>query len=159
MAAKTKPIPEGFHTITPHLVIRGAAQAIDFYKRAFGAEELYRSPAPDGKTLMHAALKIGDSPLFLCDEVPQMGAKSPLALGGTPVTIHLYVKDVDRAYKQAIDAGAQSLMPVKDQFWGDRFGVLKDPYGHTWSIASHVEDVSPQEIEKRAAAYKGAPCG
>jgi PhnB protein len=160
MAGKTKRIPEGYHTITPHLVIRNAAQAIDFYKRAFGAEEIYRSPGPDGKKLMHAALQIGNSRVFVCDEFPEQGGKSPLALGGTPIVLHLYVEDVDKVYQQAVQAGAQAIMPVKDQFWGDRYGMLKDPYGHQWSVASHVEDVPPAEIQKRAAAaFKSGCCG
>jgi uncharacterized glyoxalase superfamily protein PhnB len=160
MAGKTKRIPEGFHTITPHIVLRNAAQAIEFYKRAFGAEEISRAPGPDGNTVMHAELKIGDSYVFLCDEFPQMGAKSPLSLGGTPVTLHLYVQDVDQVFQQAVQAGAQAVMPVKDQFWGDRYGMLQDPYGHRWSVASHVEDVSPAEMQKRAAAaFKGGNCG
>jgi PhnB protein len=160
MATKTKRIPEGYHTITPHLVIRNAAQAIDFYKRAFGAEEIYRSPGPDGKTLMHAALNIGNSRVFLCDEFPEQGAKSPLALGGTPITLHLYVEDVDKIFQKAVQAGAQAVMPVKDQFWGDRYGVLQDPYGHRWSVASHIEDVPPAEMQKRVAeAFKTGCCG
>ena len=160
MAIKPKPVPPGFHTVTPHLVARNAAQAIEFYKRAFGAEEMYRSPGPDGKTIMHAALMIGNSPVFLCDEFPQMGSKSPQSLDGTPVTMHLYVDNVDKAFQRAVDAGAQTIMPVQDQFWGDRYGMLKDPYGHTWSLASHVEDVPPAEIQKRAAAaFKSGCCG
>jgi uncharacterized glyoxalase superfamily protein PhnB len=160
MVSKAKRIPEGYHTITPHLIIQNAAQAIEFYKRAFGAEEVYRSPGPDGKSLIHAALKIGDSHIFLCDEFPQMGAKSPLTLGGTPVTIHLYVENVDQLFQRAVQAGAQVVMPLNDQFWGDRYGMLKDPYGHTWSIACHIEDVSPEELRKRAAtAFKGEHCG
>lgn len=160
MASNTKRIPEGYHTITPHLVIRNAAQAIEFYKKAFGAEELYRSPGPDGKKLMHAALNIGNSRIFLCDEFPEMGGKSPLSLNGTPVTLHLYVEDVDKVFQQAVQAGAQVVMPVNDQFWGDRYGMLKDPYGHHWSVASHVEDVPPAEVQKRAAtAFKSGHCG
>lgn len=157
MALHVKRIPEGFHTITPHMIVRNAAQAIDFYKKAFGAEELYRSPSPDGKTLMHAALRIGNSNLFLCDEFPQMGAKAPPTLGGTPVTMTLYVEDADKAFNQAVKAGAEVVMPLKDQFWGDRYGVLKDPYGHSWSIASHIEDVPTAELQKRAA--KACECG
>ena len=151
MAQQVKRIPEGFHTITPHLIVRNAAQAIEFYKQAFGAEELHRTSSPDGKALMHAALRIGNSNLFLCDEFPQMGAKAPQTLGGSPVTLTLYVQDADKAFNQAVKAGAEVVMPLKDQFWGDRYGVLKDPYGHSWSIASHIEDVPPAELQKRAA--------
>ena len=160
MASKTKRIPSGYHTITPHIVVRGGADAIDFYKRAFGAEELNRHPGPDGKTIMHAALQIGDSRLFLCDEAPQHGARSPISIGGSPVYIHLYVEDVDAAYQRAVKAGAEGTMPPQDQFWGDRFSMVKDPYGHHWSIASHMEDVTPAEMQKRAAAaFKGGGCG
>ncbi len=151
MAAAAEPIPEGFRTVTPHLVIRNAAEAIEFYKKAFGAEELCRMPSPDGKTVMHAEIKIGDSVLMLCDEFPQMGAQSPQALGGSPVTVHLYVADVDQAYKRAVDAGATAAMPVQDMFWGDRYGKLTDPFGHHWSIATHTEDLAPEDIGKRAA--------
>jgi PhnB protein len=147
-------IPEGFHTITPHLVVRGGAQAIDFYKKAFGAAELSRAPMPDGK-LMHAHLKIGDSQLFLCDEFPEQGARSPLGLGGTPVTISLYVEDADAVFQQAVAAGAQVRMPPMDMFWGDRYGQVTDPFGHIWAIATHKEDLTPEEINQRAeAAFK-----
>jgi PhnB protein len=161
MPHHVKRIPEGLHTITPHMIVRNATQAIDFYKKAFGAEELHRAPGPDGKTIMHADLKIGTSHVFLCDEFPQMGAKSPQSLGGTPITLALYVEDADKAFNQAVKAGAEVVMPLKDQFWGDRYGMLKDPYGHTWSISSHMEDVPPAEMQKRAAeAFKaGGACG
>ncbi len=159
MVAKNR-IPSGFHTVTPHLVIRNAAEAVEFYRRAFGAEEICCMRGQDGKSIMHAELKIGDSIIFLCDEFPQMGARGPQALGGTPVTIHLYVPDVDAAYKRAVDAGAKAQMPPKDMFWGDRYGMLVDPFGHQWSLATHVEDVSPQECEKRAAAaFSEKSCG
>jgi uncharacterized glyoxalase superfamily protein PhnB len=152
-------IPEGFHTITPHLIIRGAAAAIDFYKKAFGATEVCRHPGQDGKTLMHAELKIGDSHLFLADEFPQMGCKSPLALGGSPVTISLYVEDTDAVFNRAVAAGAQVRMPPMDMFWGDRYGQITDPFGHVWSIATHKEDVSPEELARRAqAAFKEGAC-
>lgn len=152
MASPVKRVPEGFHTVTPHLVIRGAAEAIDFYKKAFGARELSRAPGPDGKTLMHAMIQIGDSRIFLADEFPGMGSLSPQGLKGTPVTIHLYVEDADRVFQQAVQAGAQIAMPLADQFWGDRYGIVTDPFGHRWSIASHIKDVTPQEMQKAAAA-------
>jgi PhnB protein len=148
--AKSKPIPEGHHTITPHLVIRDAAKAIDFYKKAFGAVELGRMPMPDGK-IMHADLKIGDCHLFLAEEFPGM-SKSPLALGGSPVTLHLYVEDVDSFFQRAVGAGAKVKMPIADMFWGDRYGQLADPFGHEWSIATHKEDPTPEEMKKRAEA-------
>jgi PhnB protein len=147
---RVKPIPEGHHTITPHLVVRGGAEAIAFYKKAFGAEELGRSPGPDGMSIMHAGLKIGDSILFLNDEFPDMGCRSPQALGGSPITLHLYVKDVDAVFKQAVAAGAQVRMPVTDMFWGDRYGQVTDPFGHVWALATHIEDLTREEIEKRA---------
>lgn len=151
MAKATKPIPEGFHALTPHLVIGGAAQAIEFYKKAFGAEERGRMPGPDGR-IMHAQLMIGGSPLMLNDEFPEMNAKGPKSLGGTPVTIHLYVTDADKVYQQAVAAGARPIMPLADQFWGDRYGIVEDPFGHHWSIATHVEDLTPQEISQRGQA-------
>ncbi len=144
-------IPQGFHSITPHLVVRGGAAAIEFYKKAFGAAEISRHPGPGGK-LMHAMLKIGDSNLMLADEFPEHGCTSPQALGGSPVTISLYVEDVDAVFKQAVAAGAQVRMPPMDMFWGDRYGQVIDPFGHWWSIATHKEDVSPEEMARRAAA-------
>lgn len=150
MAGKVKPIPDGCHTVTPHLIVRGADKAIDFYKKAFGAKELSRCPGPNGKT-MHAEIQIGNSHVYMCEECPDMGAKSPQAYNGSTVTIHLYVEDVDSSYKKAVAAGATATMPVSDMFWGDRFGKLKDPFGHDWSIATHKEDLTPKEIEKRMA--------
>ncbi len=150
-AEKVEPIPKGHHSVTPHLVVQGAADALEFYKKAFGAKELHRAPGPGGK-LMHAEVQIGDSRLFLNDEFPEMGAHSPLTLKGTPVTIHLWVKDADAAFRQAVDAGSHVKMPLADQFWGDRYGVVTDPYGHQWSIASHVKDMTPEEMQKAAAA-------
>ncbi len=147
-----KAIPEGFHTITPAIVVRNAHEAIEFYKRAFGAQELSRMLGPDKKTVAHAELKIGDSIFMLSDEFPGSPCQSPAALGGTTATLHLYVQDVDSAYKKAIGAGGKEDMPVQDMFWGDRYGRLKDPFGHTWGILTHKEDVSPQEMEKRAQA-------
>ena len=144
-----KPIPEGYHTLTPSLTIRGATEAIEFYKRAFGAVELMRMPGPGGK-LMHAEIRIGDSVLMLSDEFPDMGGKSPQALGGSPVYLFVYVDDVDAVFKRAVDAGAQVRMPLADMFWGDRFGRVVDPFGHEWGLATHKEDLTPKEIAKRA---------
>ena len=151
MTGKTNPIPEGFHAVTPHLVVRGAGEAIDYYKRAFGAVERFRMPAPDGKSILHAEIMIGDSIIFLCDEFPNMDAKSPAALHGSPVTIHLYVEDVDEVFNRAVSEGGKVTMPLKDMFWGDRFGEIEDPFGHHWSIASRVEELSQDEIERRGA--------
>jgi PhnB protein len=149
--ANVKPIPDGYHSVTPYLIVKGAADAIEFYKTAFGATELFRMPAPGGK-VGHAEIKIGDSPIMLADESPEMGHTSPTTLGGTPVTIMIYVEDVDAIFKQAIAAGGQEQKPVQDQFYGDRSGTLKDPFGHVWHVATHTEDVSPEEMEKRIAA-------
>ena len=146
-------IPPDMHSITPHLVCRGAADAIAFYARAFGAVELVRLPVPDGR-LMHAMIKIGDSPLMLVDEFPEQGCLAPQALKGSPVTIHLYVADVDATVARAVEAGALITMPVDDMFWGVRYGRLEDPFGHQWSVATHMRDVSPQEI----AASLGKAC-
>jgi uncharacterized glyoxalase superfamily protein PhnB len=152
MAGPVKRVPQGYHTVTPHLVVRGASEAIEFYKKAFGARELRRSPGPDGKTLMHAEIQIGDSRIFLNDEFPNMGALSPQGLNGTPVTLHLYVEDADKLFQQAVQHGAKVAMPIGDQFWGDRYGVVIDPSGHQWSIASHIKDMTPEEMQKAAAA-------
>lgn len=148
------PIPPGMHTITPHLVCAGAADAIEFYKKAFNAQELGRLQGPDGK-LMHALIKIGDSMAMLVDEYPEWGSLGPNARNGTSVTLHLYVEDADRQFQQAVDAGCTVRMPLDDMFWGDRYGIVQDPFGHQWSIATHVRDVSPEEIQ--AAAGKGCP--
>jgi len=150
MAKHVRPIPEGQHALTPHLTVKGGGKAIDFYKKAFGAVELHRMPMPGSQEIMHAMLKIGDSFLYLNDECG-MG-KSPAALGGSPVTIHLYVEDVDSVFNKAVAAGAQAKMPPMDMFWGDRYGKVTDPFGHEWSIATHKEDVPPEEMGKRAAA-------
>ena len=151
-------IPEGFRTITPHLIIKGAGEAIEFYKKAFGAEEIMRMPGPDGKSVMHAEIKIGDSHMMLNDEFPDFGCLSPKTIGGTPVTIHLYVKDVDAVYNQAVKAGATPTMPITDMFWGDRFGKLADPFGHHWSVATHKEDVTPADCAKRMASQFSGGC-
>lgn len=145
-----KPIPDGMHSLTPHIVCAGAADAIDFYKRAFNAVEQARMPGPDGK-LMHAAVTIGDSTLMLVDENPQWGALGPKALKGSPVTIHLYVPDVDATVAQAVAAGARVTMPVADMFWGDRYGQLEDPFGHRWSVATHMRDLTSEEIREGMA--------
>ena len=153
MQKAKKPIPEGFHTVTPHLVIRGAAEAIEFYKKALGAQELSRMTGPDGK-IGHAELKIGDSVIFLADEFPAPNAaKSPQTVGACTATLHLYVPDVDNAVKKAVSAGAKETMPVTDMFWGDRFGTVIDPYGHTWGIATHTQDLSKEEVEQGAKAF------
>jgi len=147
----TKPIPDGYHTATPYLIIGGAVDAIEFYKKAFGATELFRFPTPDGK-IGHAEIKIGDSVIMLADEHPEINARSPRSLGGSPVSIHLYVADVDAVTDLAIAAGATVLRPVKDQFYGDRSGTVADPFGHIWHIATHKEDLTPDELHKRVAA-------
>jgi uncharacterized glyoxalase superfamily protein PhnB len=150
--AKVRPVPEGHHTVSPHLTVRNGMEAIEFYKKAFGAKELRRAPGPDGKSLMHAELQIGDSRIFLNEEYPQMGNVAPLTLKGTPVTIHLYVEDVDSLYQRAVKAGAQVVMPLADQFWGDRYAIVGDPSGHRWSMASHVKDMTQEEMARAAAA-------
>jgi PhnB protein len=152
MTKPVKPIPEGYHSITPHLVVRNADQAIEFYKRAFDAKELYRMPTPDGK-VMHAEIKIGNSMLMLVDEFPQWNCMGPQSLGGSSVTIHLYVEDADALFVQAREAGAAVKMPIEDTFWGDRFGKVTDPFGHDWSIATRKRDLTPEEIQKGAQAY------
>lgn len=143
-----KPIPDGYHTVTPYLIVRGAADAIEFYKRAFGAEERIRIAMPDGK-VGHAEIKVGDSPIMLADEFPEMGFRGPESLGGAAVSLCLYVEDVDSRFARAIEAGGSEVRPLDDQFYGDRSGTLKDPFGHLWTIATHVEDVSPEELKRR----------
>jgi PhnB protein len=150
MKNQTKAIPKGYHTITPHLVVKGANQAIEFYRKAFDARETSRITGPDGESILHAELVIGDSRLFLADEVPNMGCLGPQSTGGSPVTIHLYAEDVDALFNKAVAAGAQVKMPLADMFWGDRYGVVADPFGHQWSVASHKEDLTPEEISERA---------
>jgi PhnB protein len=148
------PIPQGYHAITPYLVVRGGENALAFYAKAFGAEELFRIEAGPGK-LGHAEIKIGDSIVMLADEHPEMGFKSPQAYGGTPVSLLLYVEDVDARVQQAVAAGAKLLRAVQDQFYGDRSGQLVDPFGHVWTLATHVEDVPPEEMSRRAAELHG----
>lgn len=150
-------IPAGMTAVTPHLVCAGAAKAIEFYTRAFGAVELGRMPGPDGR-LWHAQITIDGAPVMLVDEFPEMGSVGPLALKGSPVTIHLYVKDVDATMARAVDAGARIIMPVADMFWGDRYGQIEDPFGHHWSVATHVRDLSPEEIAAGAAAAAEQGC-
>jgi len=147
MPAKPNFIPPDMHTVTPHLICAGAAKAIDFYKAAFNAVETARMPGPNGK-LMHAAVRIGDSTVMLVDEMLEYGAKSPKTLSGSPVTIHLYVEDVDTAFARAVSAGAKVTMPLEDMFWGDRYGQIEDPFGHKWSMATHKRDVTPEEMQE-----------
>ena len=151
--AKVKPIPAGYHTMTPYLIVDGASRAIDFYKRAFGARELMRIPAP-GDRVGHAEIKIGDSVIMLADEHPEMNARGPAHFGGSPVSLLLYVTDVDRQFKQALASGATEVRPVADQFYGDRAGTLKDPFGHSWHLHTHKENVSPAELKRRMAAQR-----
>jgi len=145
-----KPIPEGFASITPVLVFKDCRKAIDFYKQAFGAQELFVMPGPDGKGVMHAELKIGNSIVMLGDEHPQMSCKSAETLGGSPVTFYLYVENVDQAFRRALEAGAKSLMAVEDMFWGDRTGTVEDSFGHHWTLATHIKDLTPQEMQQGA---------
>ena len=153
MAPAKNPIPEGFRTVTPSLVVRDAAKAIEFYKKALGAQELVRMPGPDGK-IMHAEIKIGDSIIFLADEMPQPGSpKSPQTLGGITGTIQLYVPNVDQAFQQAIAAGGKETMAVADQFWGDRWGSFVDPFGQSWGVGTHKEDLTQAEMEQRMQAF------
>jgi PhnB protein len=153
-----KPIPEGYHSVTPYLTVDDAAAAIEFYKKAFGATERGRMEAPDG-TIGHAELAIGDSIVMLSDPFPQASTRSPKDLGGTTGSIFMYVEDVDAVVARAIDAGATIAMEVADQFWGDRFGTVTDPFGHLWSVATHVEDVPPEEMAERAKAAMAAMAG
>lgn len=152
MAKATKPVPDGYHTVTAYLSLRSATQGLDFYKRAFGAQEVMRMPGADGKGIAHAEIRIGDSIVMLGDESPQ-GNPAPESLGGTPVSLFLYVDDVDKGFQRAVEAGAKAIMPPADMFWGDRFGKLKDPFGHEWGLATHKEDLTPEEIGKRAQAF------
>jgi len=151
MTNKVKPIPDGYSSVTPYLIFNGASDAIDFYKKAFGATEILRMPRPDGK-IGHAEVKIGDSMIMLADEHPEMGALSPKSIGGSPITFYLYVENVDHVVEQAVAVGAKLFRPVTTQFYGDRSGGVEDPFGYKWYIATHVEDVSEEELQKRAAA-------
>jgi PhnB protein len=154
MAGKVSPIPQGYHSITPYLIVDGAARALDFYKNAFGATEMFRMPGP-GDKIGHAEMKIGDSVIMLADEHPEMGARAPGSIGGSPVSIVLYVDDVDKMSARATAAGAKVTRPVADQFYGDRAGSFEDPFGHQWHIHTHVEDVSSEEMQKRLAKVQG----
>ncbi len=154
-----KPIPDGYHTVTPYLIVRDAARALDFYRQALGAEELFRMPSPDGK-VAHAEIQVGTSRIMLGDECPAMNARSAQTIGGSPVGLCVYVEDVDARFAKAIAAGGKQIRPVKNQFYGDRSGTLEDPFGLQWTIATHVEDVPPEELGKRAAqAMKEYACG
>ena len=144
------PIPDGYHSVTPYLIVNDGAAAIEFYKQAFGATELFRMDAPGGK-IAHAEIKIGDSPVMLGDESPEMGYRSAKTIGSTPVSLMIYVEDVDAVFPQAIAAGGKELKPLQDQFYGDRSGTLEDPFGHVWTVATHKEDVSPEEMDRRMA--------
>jgi uncharacterized glyoxalase superfamily protein PhnB len=153
--SKVRRVPEGYHTLTPHLVVGDCAAAFAFYTKAFGATETARHPGPGGK-ILHAEMQIGDSKFFLNDEFPEMGARGPLAIGGTSVTLHLFVEDCDKLFNQAVAAGAKVAMPLADQFWGDRYGIVTDPFGHNWSIASHVKDMTPEQLSAAAAEAMGS---
>jgi PhnB protein len=148
----TKAIPDGYHSVTPYLIVNGAAKAMDFYKRAFGAVELMRMPRPDGK-IGHAEMRIGDSAIMLADEHPEMGHRSPQSLGGAAVSLMVYVERVDDVFGRAVAGGAKELQAIKDQFYGDRSGTLQDPFGHTWTVATHIEDVPPEEMRRRAEKF------
>jgi len=153
MATSAK--PEGYHSVTPYLAVKGAERAIDFYTRAFNATELMRMPTPDGK-IAHAEIKIGDSVVMLSDEYPEMGSRAPESFDGTPVSLMVYVEDVDKVFKQAIGCGAKELRTVQNQFYGDRSGNLRDPFGHIWTLSTHIEDVPPEEMERRAKEWAQA---
>jgi PhnB protein len=156
--SSVKPIPEGYRSVTPYLFVRSAALAIDFYKNVFGAKEKMRMPGSDGR-IMHAEIEIGDSIVMLADEHPQSGVMSPQTVGGYSVGLHLYVEDVDTVVQKAIQNGAKALRPIKNQFYGDRSGSILDPFGHMWSVATHVEDVSPEEMRKRMNAAMSQTAG
>ncbi|MRR53413.1 MAG: VOC family protein [Deltaproteobacteria bacterium] len=145
-----KPIPKGFHTVTPYVVLKDSRKAIEFYQKAFGAEELFLMPGPDGKGVVHAEIRIGDSIIMLSDENPHEPCKSAESIGGSPVSFYLYVEHVDEAFARAINTGASSMMPVQEMFWGDRIGAVKDPFGHNWTLATHTKDLTVEEIEQGA---------
>jgi PhnB protein len=154
MKSSIQPVPEGYHTATPYLVVRGASRAIDFYKKAFGAQERFRLSRGDGGGIAHAEFQIGDSYLMLADESPESGSRSPESLGGTPASVFLYVEDVDEVFRKAVAAGAKPTLTPQDMFWGDRYAKVADPFGHQWQIATRVEDVPPEEMERRMAAIR-----
>jgi uncharacterized glyoxalase superfamily protein PhnB len=153
--SEVKPIPEGMNTVTPHLVCRGAGRAIEFYKKAFGAQEIGRMDMPEGGKVLHAAIRIGNSVIMLIDEFPEWNTVGPQTLNGSPVTIHLYVENAELVFTRAVQAGATVIMPLEDMFWGDRYGKLQDPFGHTWSIATHTRDVSHEEMTQAAKEMFG----
>ena len=153
MTPSVKPVPAGFHTVTPALTVKDVDKAIGFYKRAFGAEERMRFLGPDEKSIVHAEIRIGDSIIFLSEEHPEMGCRGPQSFGGTPVGLYLYVEDADHLFTRAVSAGAKADMPVADMFWGDRCGQLTDPFGHKWNLATHKEDLKPEEMRKRAGDF------
>jgi PhnB protein len=153
MSDKVSRVLEDFHTITPHLTVRGVDKAVKFYEKAFGAAELYRNVAPDGKSVMHVELLLGDSRFFLHDEFPEHGQLSPLGGQATGVVLHLYVEDVDHLYEQAVEAGVTVLMPLQNCFWGDRYAIVVDPFGHRWSMATRIEDLSPRQLRERAVEF------
>lgn len=152
MQKNVKAIPDGYHTITPYLVVSDGARAIEFYKKAFGAQQIFRMDAPGGK-VMHAEIKIGDSIFMLTEESPETGCLAPTSLKGNPLSLYLYVEDVDGAFNQAVKAGAKVLMPVQDMFWGDRYGQVSDPSGHRWSLATHKQDLTPEQVEEGAKKF------
>ena len=152
MAKKAQGIPQGYHTVTPSLVVTDAAKAIEFYQKALGAEEVMRFAGPDG-SIMHAEIRVGDSTIMLGEEIPEHGGRSPKSLGGTPVGFFVYGDNVEAAWKRALEAGATVVMPLADQFWGDRSGCLEDPYGHRWWLAQHMQDLTPEEIRKNAETF------
>jgi len=154
MAGPVKPVPDGYHAVTPYLIVQGAAAALEFYQKAFGATEMFRVTQPDGK-VGHAEIKIGNSIVMLADEHPEIGALGPPTIGGSPVSFYLYVEDVDAMFARAVAAGAKVLRPIQNQFYGDRSGGVEDPFGHKWYIATHIEEVPLEELEKRAAAAHG----
>jgi len=153
MATEVKPIPDGYHTITPSLIVSDAAKALEFYKAALGAEVLGVATTPDGSKVVHSVMKVGNSLVFVNDEFPNMGARSPQSLGGSPISLYLYVEDADAWFNRAVEAGATPTMPVADMFWGDRFGAVTDPYGHGWAFSTHVKDLSPEEIERASSEF------
>jgi PhnB protein len=158
MLFMVKPIPDGYHSVTPTLTISGASDAIEFYKKAFDAKEINRFSGPDGKSVMHAEIRIGDSAIMLSDEIPQMGALSPKSTGGPSGGIYLYVNDVDAVFNKAVSAGAKPLMPIMDGFWGDRIGTISDPFGHRWTIATRKKDMTEEEIEKAGKEFMKNMC-
>lgn len=158
---KIRPIPDGFRSVTPSLIVPNATKALEFYAKAFGAETLMRMPGPDGETTMHAEMRIGDSIVMLCDENPDWGCKAPGSLGGSAGSLHLYVDDADALFARALEAGCETTMPLMNAFWGDRYGKVKDPFGHEWGIATHVEDVRPEDMPRRMQewfASMGSDC-